>query len=46
MAEIKPNSPTGGNKLDDQIANWGLKPGDVLPITYDHSGFFYYGFTR
>jgi hypothetical protein len=44
FAEIKPLSVSGERTMLRQIDNWGLRPEQVRPITYDALGNVYYGF--
>ena len=44
FAEIKPGNLRQQMRFNSQVENWGLKPGEVLPITYDPTGGVYFGF--
>jgi RHS repeat-associated protein len=44
LAEIKPRTPSGQRTLGTQVERWGLKPGQVVPLTYDAQGNVYAGF--
>jgi hypothetical protein len=43
-AEIKSLTASGERRMLRQIAEWGLTPKQVQPITYDAYGNVYYGF--
>ena len=43
-AEIKPRNAAQESKLNTQVQNWGRKPSEVLPITYDYYGNVFFGF--
>jgi hypothetical protein len=43
-AEIKPLSESDYRTYGCQVDNWGYKPEQVKPITYDARGNYYFGF--